>query len=65
MTLKDKHAMYIRFQSKMESACYKYVNEIGKQQNPSITISDTFINTKIIPEVWEYIETLVIKHTTD
>lgn len=41
--------MYTRFQSKMESACYKCVDEIVKQQN--IEVPDTFINDKIVPEL--------------
>ena len=49
MTLKEKQLMYTRFQSKMESACYKCVDEIVKQQN--IEVPDTFINDKIVPEL--------------
>ena len=51
--------MYTRFQSKMESACYKCVDEIVKQQN--IEVPDTFINDKIVPEVWEHLNKIVLE----
>lgn len=67
MTLKEKQKMYNRFQSKVESACYQYVNERVKQHGA--IVSDTFIIDDVVPKVWEHLEesidALIKSHAID
>lgn len=57
MTTKDKQHMYKRFQSKMESACHQYINEITNQHG--MDVPDTFIIDVVVPEVWEHLNKIV------
>ena len=57
MTIKDKQRMYERFQSKMECACYQYINEITSQHD--VDVPDTFIIDNVVPEVWEHLNKIV------